>query len=274
MLRTKIPLDNDAVRLSYSELRLLSNEYDALALRTWFDLQAGIGSSAVEALRELCSENSVALIEGAKGLSSGEYNLPRFGSRIVSAWQRLAERLEELKGVQEELLALVELLFGANHDSNPTMEKIYKFLTHLIQEENVENVNDMITMLQTTEFEIEHTDEDLQDAVRLMTMHKAKGLEAPVVIVPGLENDLMPGSEDIEAINEKRRLLYVSITRSKEVLMLTHCTYRTGPGAYMGVGGGETQKKKSDFLNEMGFNRSFPADDENTGDFRDTGEWL
>lgn len=273
-VENKNPLDNDAVRLSYSELRLLSNEYDALALRTWFDLQAGIGSSAVEALRELCSENSVALIEGAKGLALGGYELPRFGNRIVSAWQRLAERLEELKGVQEELLALVELLFGANHDSNPTMEKIYKFLTRLIREKTVKNVNDMITMLQTTEFEIEHTDEDLQDAVRLMTMHKAKGLEAPVVIVPGLENDLMPGSEDIEAINEKRRLLYVSITRSKEVLMLTHCTYRTGPGAYLGVGGGETQKKRSDFLKEMGFNRSFPADDKNTGYFRDTGEWL
>jgi DNA helicase-2/ATP-dependent DNA helicase PcrA len=270
----KNPLDNDAVRLSYSELRLLSNEYDALALRTWFDLQTGIGGSAVEALRELCSENSVALIEGAKGLALGKYGLPRFGNGIVSAWQRLAERLEKLKGVQEDLLTLVELLFGANYDSNPAMEKMYIFLTRLIQEKTVKNVSSMITMLQTTEFEIEHADEDLQDAVRLMTMYKAKGLEAPVVIVPGLENDLMPGSEDVETINERRRLLYVSITRSKEALILTHCTYRSGPGAYMGTGGGETQKKRSDFFKEMGFNRSLPADDTNTSYFRDKGEWL
>ena len=240
--------DDSAVRLSYSELRLVSNEYDALALRTWFNLQAGIGGSAVEALRELCIENSVTLMEGVRELSLGEYKLSRFENKIISAWKRLAERLEKLKEVQDELLTLIELLFGTNHDSNPAMEGTYKFLTRLIQEKTVKNVGGMITMLQTMEFEMENTDEDLQDAVRLMTMHKAKGLEAPVVIVPGLENDLMPGSEDVEAINEKRRLLYVSITRSKEVLILTHCTYRMGPDAYMGTGGGEKQKKRSDFL--------------------------
>ncbi|RJS71842.1 MAG: ATP-dependent helicase [Candidatus Syntrophoarchaeum sp. WYZ-LMO15] len=200
------------------------------------------------------------------------YNLPRFGSRIASAWQRLAERLEGLREVQEELLTLIELLFGANREINPIMDEMHKFLARLIQEENIKNVDEMITMLQTTEFEIEHADEDLQDVVRIMTMHKAKGLEAPVVIVLGLENDLMPGSEDVEGINEKRRLLYVSITRSKEVLILTHCTYRPGPGAYMGTGGGEVQKKRSDFLREMGFNHSLPTDDASTLYFRDTGK--
>lgn len=273
-VENKNPLDDDSVRLSYSELRLLSDEYDALGLRTWLNLQAGIGSSAVEALRDLCSENSIALIEGAKGVAAGEYNLPKFRSKIVSAWQRLAERLEELKGAQEDLLTLIELLFGINPEGKSVMAEIYKFLTRLIQEKTVENVDDLIAMLQTTEFDLEHTDEDLEDVVRIMTMHKAKGLEAPVVIVPGLENDLMPGSEDIETINEKRRLLYVSITRSKEVLILTHCTYRIGPGAYMGAGGGETQKKRSDFLKEMGFNRSILADDKNTEYFRSTGKWL
>ena len=273
-VENKNPLDDSAVRLSYSELRLVSNEYDALALRTWFNLQAGIGGSAVEALRELCIENSVTLMEGVRELSLKEYKLSRFENKIISAWQRLAERLEKLKEVQDELLTLIELLFGANHDSNPAMEETYKFLTRLIQEKTVKNVGGMIPMLQNMEFEMENTDEDLQDAVRLMTMHKAKGLEAPVVIVPGLENDLMPGYEDVEDINERRRLLYVSITRSKEVLILTHCTYRAGPAAYMGTGGGEKQKKRSDFLKEMGFNRSRPADDMNTEHFRNTGKWI
>ncbi len=273
-IENKKPLDDEAVRLSYSELRLLSDEYDALALRTWFDLQAGIGNSAVEALRDLCSENSIALIEGVKGVASGEYNLPRFRSKIVSAWRRLAERLEVLKEVQEDLLTLIELLFGINPKGKSAMAEIYKFLTRLIQEKTVENVDDLIAMLQTTEFDLEPTDEGLEDVVRIMTMHKAKGLEAPVVIVPGLENDLMPGSEDIEDINEKRRLLYVSITRSKEVLILTHCTYRSGQGAYMGAGGGEIQKKRSNFLKEMGLNRSFSANDKNTEHFRDTGKWF
>ncbi len=204
----------------------------------------------------------------------GECELPRFGSKILSAWQGLDGWLEELREVQDERLTLIELLFGANRDNNPAMDEIYNFLTRVIQKKDVKNVDDVITTLQTTEFELEHTDEDSQDAVRIMTMHKAKGLEAPVVIVPGLENDLMPGSEDVETINERRRLLYVSITRSKEVLILTHCTYKSGSGAYLGTGGGERQKNRSDFLKESGFNHSFPADDENTGYFRNTGKWF
>ena len=70
------------------------------------------------------------------------------------------------------------------------------------------------------------------DAVQLLTIHVAKGLEWPVVFVTGLEDGLFPSLRDREdgdtaaAIEEERRLLYVAITRARERLFLTHARTR------------------------------------------------
>ena len=66
-------------------------------------------------------------------------------------------------------------------------------------------------------------------AVALMTMHAAKGLEFPVVIICGLEDGLVPlrdgdGATDLE---EERRLLFVALTRARERLILTRARQRT-----------------------------------------------
>ncbi|MGB0386919.1 MAG: ATP-dependent helicase [Ardenticatenaceae bacterium] len=66
------------------------------------------------------------------------------------------------------------------------------------------------------------------DAVTLMTLHTAKGLEFPVVFMPGMDNDILPHSrsqEKVEQIEEERRLAYVGITRAKQRLYLIH-TFR------------------------------------------------
>ncbi len=69
-----------------------------------------------------------------------------------------------------------------------------------------------------------------QDAVTLITMHQAKGLEYPVVFVIGLEEGIMPHSrslEDREQLEEERRLLYVAATRAERRLYLMHAFKRT-----------------------------------------------
>jgi DNA helicase-2/ATP-dependent DNA helicase PcrA len=67
------------------------------------------------------------------------------------------------------------------------------------------------------------------DAVVLMTVHSAKGLEFPVVFLAGMEEGIFPGTrsfEDPEEIGEERRLAYVAITRAKERLLLTRAKSR------------------------------------------------
>ncbi|APJ05003.1 ATP-dependent helicase [Silvanigrella aquatica] len=64
------------------------------------------------------------------------------------------------------------------------------------------------------------------NAITLMTIHSAKGLEFPKVIIAGLEEGVLPHQNSLdspEAIEEERRLMYVAITRAKEKLILTNC---------------------------------------------------
>ena len=71
--------------------------------------------------------------------------------------------------------------------------------------------------------------EDDGNFVTLMTIHSAKGLEFPIVFVPGLEEGIFPGMQSSisdEEIEEERRLAYVAITRAKDKLYLTHTRER------------------------------------------------
>lgn len=67
------------------------------------------------------------------------------------------------------------------------------------------------------------------DAVVLMTVHSAKGLEFPVVFLAGMEDGVFPGAQNLgerEGMSEERRLAYVAITRAKEMLYITHAKSR------------------------------------------------
>ncbi len=71
--------------------------------------------------------------------------------------------------------------------------------------------------------------DDSADAVVLMTLHSAKGLEFPVVFIPGFEDGIFPSIQsamDPEELEEERRLAYVGITRAKERLYLVHVRER------------------------------------------------
>jgi DNA helicase-2/ATP-dependent DNA helicase PcrA len=83
--------------------------------------------------------------------------------------------------------------------------------------------------------------------VWLMTMHAAKGLEFPVVIIAGLEEGLFPhsrSSEDDEEVEEERRLCYVGMTRAQSLLVLTSAARRRVFGEYQST-------EPSRFLDEI-----------------------
>lgn len=96
--------------------------------------------------------------------------------------------------------------------------------------------------------------EDLEKSrVRVLTMRKAKGLDAQVVLVPDAEQPLIPGEHDVE---EQRRLFYVSVTRAKQALHILHVSARRRSGRTRYAGSGyrkpDAYRPRTQFLNEMG----------------------
>ena len=101
-----------------------------------------------------------------------------------------------------------------------------------------------------------------KDAVTLMTMHAAKGLEFPVVFMVGMEDGLFPSSRSAEErdIEEERRLAYVGMTRAMEELFLTWARSRFSYG-------GRNYGMPSRFLTELGYNPY------GSNDFSEEEEW-
>ena len=120
-----------------------------------------------------------------------------------------AERLENLR----ELANL-----AARYDGQPTGEGLQAFL------ESAALASDQDEL------------KEEQNAVRLMTVHAAKGLEFPQVFITGLEEGLFPYErQDSDAADqeEERRLMYVALTRARHKVFLCYASYRTIYGAKM-----------------------------------------
>ncbi len=115
-----------------------------------------------------------------------------------------------------------------------------------------------------------------QDAVTLMTLHSAKGLEFPVVFMVGMEEGLFPHSRamlDVNELEEERRLCYVGITRAKQKLYLTYTRQRL----YFGT---RSNNLVSRFLSDIPAdlvetNATFKdSDDFNDDVSKDDEDWL
>ncbi|WP_457644365.1 ATP-dependent helicase [Persephonella sp.] len=129
-------------------------------------------------------------------------------------------------------------------------------------EDRIANVNELFNALK----EIENTGKTLiefleesslsqaqdsmqeENSVKIMTVHASKGLEFPVVFIAGLEEGIFPSGrsfEDIEQMEEERRLFYVAVTRAKEKLFLTYSKFRAGYGSQY------NETKPSRFLQDI-----------------------
>lgn len=119
-------------------------------------------------------------------------------------------------------------------EAESRIENLMEFKTVIAEyEKSAEDptVEEFMAQL-TLAAEVDNMD-DSQTQVTMMTMHSAKGLEFPVVFIPGLEDGLFPGSrafDDDDQMEEERRLCYVGMTRAKELLFLTSAEVRTRYG--------------------------------------------
>jgi len=217
-------------------LRLLVNRDDNVSFERIFNVPArGLGDKALEALSEMAAENRSSFL--AALLSSDP---ERFASRFKKGFSDL----RELFGLLNDAMAQGE----APHELLKELLQLSGYVDMLTTQQTeeavgrLENVNELLNALalwsrdnpgRGLESYIEEVslagDVDLWqnrgDAVNLMTMHCAKGLEFDTVFLVGLEEGILPSRQNFDddaKIEEERRLLYVGATRARQRLA---CSY-------------------------------------------------
>lgn len=130
---------------------------------------------------------------------------------VKSGYKTMLEAMEDEEGKERHNNILELISTAAEYEKNNDDPTLEGFL------ENVSLVSD-----------IDNYDSEA-DAVVMMTIHSAKGLEFPIVFIPGMEEKLLPSylnMETKEQIEEERRLAYVAITRAKEKCIMTFANMR------------------------------------------------
>jgi len=222
-------------------LKLIDNPSDGLSLRRIINVPPrGIGEKTVEKIEAFSREKGIPLYEGLKQAIEEDW-LPHAARARMKQFVQLIETLRKdvetftLSQLTLALLAETEYLQRLKEEG--TDEALSK----------VENVDELINVLMGLEQGEEKvslesfldkvslvTDVDLYEdkgnRVSLMTLHCAKGLEFPVVFIVGIEEGLLPHyrrGEEIEDMEEERRLFYVGMTRAKERLFLSRAEERS-----------------------------------------------
>ena len=237
-------------------LRLISNPLDAGAFERVVNYpRRGVGNTSLERLSAWADVEGIGLLEAAARADEAP-DVPKGGARGLIAFAALVQRYSALASqlrVGELLESLVEELDLFRHlaDEGPEGEDRADNARELIagaldynaelqeelEGETLDHFTELDLFLQQVALvaDVDRHDPDA-DAVTLMTLHNAKGLEFPVVFISGLEDGLFPlarAYDNPSEIEEERRLFYVGITRAQNKLYLTHARRRRRAGEVM-----------------------------------------
>lgn len=247
--------------LSY--LKTVDNGKDDLAVRRIINVpKRGIGLTSVNRVQEYAASREISFYEALQaadlipGIGRGLAKLESF-TALIEHYKADAQEMsvsDLMKEIIEETGYIESLENEDAEEAEARMENIDELISKIVAYEEMCGDMDMPATLGgfleevALVADIDSLDEN-SDYVVLMTLHSAKGLEFPHVYLAGLEDGLFPSymsitSDDLEDIEEERRLCYVGITRAEEELTLT-CARRR-------MVRGETQyNRMSRFLKEI-----------------------
>lgn len=254
--------DRKEIKDLLAYLRLLSNPDDDISLTRIINVpKRGIGDTTVGKLAAAAAERGVSIFRllytvDDLGFSGRTRNALVEFYDMIAALHQMVEYLSVTE-LTEKLLEMtqyrLELQNENTIESRSRLENIDEFLSVTMEFEKNNEDKTLVAFLTDlaliSDIDTMNDEEEDQpgDAVILMTMHSAKGLEFPVVFIIGMEEGVFPHSrafQDNEELEEERRLAYVGITRAEERLFLTCAQMRT-------LFGRTTANAPSRFLEEI-----------------------
>ena len=232
--------DRQEIKHALAYLRLIANPDDDTAFSRVVNFPTrGIGSRSLEALQEAAHRansslyNAAASLSGKAGVAVGAFIRLVESMRAETTGLPLPEVIDHLlekSGLRQHYLGEKE---GKERLEN--LDELINAATSFLLEDvdsvsNPADVDPVASFLAHASLEAgEHQAGEGQDAVQLMTVHAAKGLEFDVVFITGLEQGLFPhdnAAQERDGLEEERRLMYVAVTRARKRLYLTHAQTR------------------------------------------------
>jgi DNA helicase-2/ATP-dependent DNA helicase PcrA len=231
--------ERQEIKHALAYLRLIANADDDTAFARVVNFPArGIGARSIEQLQDAaraagtCLHAAIPALAGKAGASLGAFAalVTRMGEAAHLPLPELVEHVLELSGLRTHYQNEKE---GQERLAN--LDELMNAATSFVAEEGRvgeegEVTSDLASFLAHAALEAgEHQAGEGEDALQLMTVHSAKGLEFNVVFMSGLEEGLFPHENSIvedKGLEEERRLMYVAVTRARQRLYLSFAQTR------------------------------------------------
>lgn len=251
--------DRLEIRNALAYLRLAVNRDDDAALERVINTPTrGIGNKTVETIRQTAREQGSSMHASAVKLLGANVFTAR-ASSAVQGFLHILDKIDqqrdalELAQLVEQTLQISGLLEFHRNEKGERGQARVENLEELVNackafEPLDEDRAPLAEFLDAAALDAgENQADEYDDAVQMMTLHSAKGLEFPLVFMVGMEDQLFPhrmSTDSPEGLEEERRLCYVGITRAMQKLVLTHAESRR-------LHGSETFNRLSRFVREI-----------------------
>ena len=233
--------DRKEIKDIIAYLRLMQNPVDDVSLRRVINVpKRGIGDRTVEKIADLAARSEESLL----GVLSEDHLMAGFTKKVTESIRDFTGLIRKGGQLKEEMFVkdLIEMILTESGymeelekeetvEAQSRIENLQEFLSVAMEFDKNSEVKTLEEFLGNISLisDIDKLDDE-ENAVVLMTLHSAKGLEFPIVFLSGMEEGLFPISRAImndRELEEERRLCYVGITRAKEILFLSHAKLRT-----------------------------------------------
>ena len=233
--------DRKEVKDIIAYLSVINNPSDSVRLRRIVnEPKRKIGDASYDAATQIADTLGVSTLQVLKNAT--EYNaIPKIAANSMVSFAKIMESLmDDIDNQRMSLSAFVrEVIKRTGYEASlvalgqseaERLENLDSLCEAVREYENAAEEPTLSGFLEevTLVSDVDKYDENA-DAVTLMTIHSSKGLEFPIVFLPGMEENVFPGAQSISMpseIEEERRLAYVAITRAKKKLIITHAKER------------------------------------------------